>query len=452
MYKMLLSCIFLVSLLFCSSCITQAESHQNPDEITEDKTLDSFFQELQEKDMFNGAVAVKKNGKLILKKGYGKANFEFDQDFKPETPMEVASISKQFTAAAILLLEQKGKLNTEDKVQDHLGEDFPYPGISIQHLLTHTSGLVNYASHFRKNWDSTKVAYNKDILTYFKTQKPKLETTPGEKYSYSNSGYVVLAQIVDAVSSQPLDEFLHHNIFQPVGMKSSAFYERDTIWKMRNYAPAYMLDLETCRYTKPENLPGKYYYTFLSGRLGPGRLSSSTNDLIKWDSILNTTKLLHEKSKRKIFQVYTPEKDTSDYGFGWHIYKDESLGKVVYHTGSWAGNLTYIKRFVDDKSLIVILNNTYNRAYIKEIRDQIEGYLKGGPLEIPKQKLNYLVQKEICDLNEENIISWYNGLSRDVQVDPEALQDLEKEYREIDEIKKADLIQSLESFIQKRNK
>lgn len=449
MYKKLLSFIFLVNLLIFSSCKSHGKSDQSSDEITEDKTLDSFFQKLQEKDMFNGAVAVKKNGKLILKKAYGKANFEFNQDFNPDTPIEVASISKQFTSAAILLLEQEGKLNTRDKVQSHLGEEFPYPEISIHHLLTHTSGLVNYARHFRRNWDTTKVAYNKNILDYFKTEKPELESIPGEKYSYSNSGYVVLAEIVASVSGKPLDEFLHNNIFQPADMHSSAFYERDTIWKMRDYAPAYMLDQKTCKYTKPENLPGKYYYTFLSGRLGPGRLSSSASDLVKWDSILNTTKLLNEKSKQKIFQVYTPEKDTSDYGFGWHIYKDDSLGKVVYHTGSWAGNLTYIKRYVDDNSLIVILNNTYNKAYIKQIRNQIEGYLKGEPLKVPKQKLEYLLQKDICDLNEENILSWYEGIANKVEVIPDDLQNLQKEYRELDETKKAELVKSLTSFIRK---
>ena len=448
MYKKLLSLIFLVFLF--TSCGTQPET-VSKSEIANDKKLDGFFRELQEKDMFNGAVAVKKNGKILLKKGYGKANFEFDKDFKTYTPMEVASVSKQFTAAAIVLLEQQKKLNIEDKVQDYLGDDFPYPGITIKHLLTHTSGLVNYASYFRNKWDTTKVAYNKDIISYFNTVKPNLESTPGEKYSYSNSGYVVLAAVVARVSGEPLDQFLHKNIFQPAGMKSSAFYERDTIWKMKNYAPAYMMDLKTCAYTKPENLPGKNYYIFLSGRLGPGRLSSSVNDLVKWDSILNTNAIFSEKSKQKIFQIYKPEKDSSDYGFGWHIYDDDSLGKVVYHTGSWAGNLTSIKRFIDDRSLIVVLNNRYNTAYLKDIRKQVEGYLKGQNLVVPNQKIEHLLQKEICNLNKENLYSWYKSIANEAEISLEALADLEKEYLEIDEPRKANLVKDLSSFITSSN-
>ena len=448
MYKKLLSLIFLVFLF--TSCGTQPET-VSKSEIANDKKLDGFFRELQEKDMFNGAVAVKKNGKILLKKGYGKANFEFDKDFKTYTPMEVASVSKQFTAAAIVLLEQQKKLNIEDKVQDYLGDDFPYPGITIKHLLTHTSGLVNYASYFRNNWDTTKVAYNKDIISYFNTVKPNLESTPGEKYSYSNSGYVVLAAVVARVSGEPLDQFLHKNIFQPAGMKSSAFYERDTIWKMKNYAPAYMMDLKTCAYTKPENLPGKNYYIFLSGRLGPGRLSSSVNDLVKWDSILNTNAIFSEKSKQKIFQIYKPEKDSSDYGFGWHIYDDDSLGKVVYHTGSWAGNLTSIKRFIDDRSLIVVLNNRYNTAYLKDIRKQVEGYLKGQNLVVPNQKIEHLLQKEICNLNKENLYSWYKSIANEAEISLEALAGLEKEYLEIDEPRKANLVKDLSSFITSSN-
>lgn len=451
MTRNLLSFILLLGLLGNLSCGTKPESvSQNSNEITTDKTLDGFFRELEEKDMFSGAVAVKKNGKILLKKGYGKANFQFDKDFKANTPMEVASVSKQFTAAAIVLLEQQSKLNIEDNVQTYL-DDFPYSEITIKHLLTHTSGLVNYASHFRKNWDTTKVAYNKDIISYFKTKKPDLESVPGEKYSYSNSGYVVLAEIIARVSGEQLDEFLHKNIFQPADMRSSAFYERDTIWKMKNYAPAYMLDLKTCAYTKPENLPGKYYYTFLSGRLGPGRLSSSINDLVKWDSILNTNAIFSEKSKQKIFQVYKPEKDSSDYGFGWHIYNDDSLGKVVYHTGSWAGNLTSIKRYIDDKSLIVVLNNRYNIAYLKDIRKQVEGYLKGQTLEVPKQKIEHLLQKEICNLNKENLYSWYESIADEAEISLEALADLEKEYLEIDEPRKANLAKDLSSFITNSN-
>lgn len=453
MCKRLLSLGFLIGLLIFSSCKDQSKSgspsSKEGERFVQDSVLNAYFQELYKQGMFNGAVAVKKEGKLILKKGYGKANFEYNADFSPETQMEVASVSKQFTAAAILILQQEGKLKVEEKARQYLGDDYPYSEITIEQLLTHTSGLKDYTPYFRAHWDSTKVAYNNDILQYFKTEKPDLETVPGEHYKYSNSGYITLAEIVEAASGQSLEEFLKARIFQPAGMNSSTFYERDTIWKIKEYAPGYMPELKTCQYTKPEELPGKYYYAFLSGRLGSGRLTSTVEDLLKWDSLLYRNDILTQKSKAQAFRVHKPKKDTSDYGFGWHTYTDKSLGKEVFHTGSWAGNLAFIKRYLDNEGLIVILNNTYS-PYMKEIRDQVEAYLKGETPEIPKQKLEYRLQRALCDLDEEAVIPWYEERADEVAVDMKALENLEKEYRKMNEDKKANGVKSLETYIRKQ--
>lgn len=407
-----------------------------------DSILDGFFTSLHQKKMFNGAVAVKKNDTLIFKKAYGTANMEKDIPFTTHTGMEIASVSKQFTAAAIQLLQQENKLDTGRPVQTYLGDDFPYPDITVKHLLTHTSGLPDYEDHFRKHWDTTRIARNADILAYFKEEKPALVSKPGTKYHYSNSGYVLLAEIVYAVSEKTLDVFLRENIFDKAGMGNSRFYERDSIWTAKDYAPGYRLDPVTCVYVRPETLPGKYYYRFLSGRLGPGRLSSSVEDLIKWDSILYTDVILKSQSKKAVFQPYPPSDDDSDYGFGWHVQQEDSIGKIVYHTGSWAGNLSYIKRFTDTKSLVIILNNTFQSAYIKKIRAAVDDYVNGKPLRFPQTKAADLLQKEICELNPENIAAWQKK-NRDADWDMEDLQKLEKKYREIGETEKADLIAAL---------
>lgn len=137
--------------------------------------------------------------------------------------MEVASLSKQFTTAAIMFLQQENKLVLQDKVQDYLGQRFLYPTITVLHLLTHTSGLPNYEPYFRKHWDTTRIANNKDILTYFQKEKATLKSIPREKYSYSNSGYIMLEEVVEAASGQPLDIFLKDRIFKPAGIHTSAF-------------------------------------------------------------------------------------------------------------------------------------------------------------------------------------------------------------------------------------
>ncbi|RAV28880.1 DUF819 family protein [Sinomicrobium soli] len=407
-----------------------------------EQQLDRFFTTLYNQKMFNGAVAVKKEGKLIFKKGYGFANLKQQTPFTPGTAMEIASVSKQFTAAAVMLLQQRQLLDINQPVQAYLGEDFPYPGITVRHLLTHTSGLPDYEPYFRQHWDTTRIAYNADITAYFSTQKPHLESTPGTRYHYSNSGYMFLAEVVHRVSGQPLDQFLREHVFERTGMDSSGFYERDSIWHLDHYAPGYRLDTENCSLVNPETLPGKFYYHFLSGRLGPGRLSSSVDDLIRWDSILYTDKLLNAESKALAFTPHPPSGDDSDYGFGWHVQENDSLGKIVYHTGSWAGNLSYIKRFTASRSLVVLLNNTHETAYMKAVRTALDRFVSGSPLVLPRPEISDLLQKEICTLNSDNITGWANR-HRDAEWDMEALSALEKKYRDKGETSKADLVKQL---------
>lgn len=414
-------------LLLLASC-GQSDKKQIslPEDYTNDTALDSFFNVLYQKRMFNGAVAIKSKGKLIFKKGYGTANFSMDTPFLPGTAMEVASVSKQFTATAILLLEQEKKIGLDDNLKRYFGEDFPYTNITIKHLINHTSGLPDYESYFRKNWDTTKIATNSDIVAYLKQKKPNLLSEPGKKYKYSNSGYILLAEIVHMVSGKRLDHFLEEKIFKVAQMSNTHFYNRDDIWTMADYAPGYRIDPATCKYDRPENLTGRYYYYYLSGRLGPGRLSSNVEDLMKWDSILYTDTLLNAQGKEIAFQAYPAEEEGSDYGFGWHVIQDDSFGKVVYHTGSWAGNLAYIKRYVDDKSLVIILNNTYS-PYIKEIRTAVDTYVMGGSLKIPKLKAVEVLKKDLCNLDRASVLDWYQRHSN-LQWSKTDLKTLSKHY------------------------
>lgn len=392
-----------------TSCNSPSDNKRQP--FRNDENLDRFFTTLYQKNMFNGAAAVIKNGKVIFKKGYGTANIEKNTPFHTSTSMEIASVSKQFTAAAIQLLHQQKKLDVNESAKKYLGEKFPYPAITIKHLLTHTSGLADYEDYFKVSWDTTRIAANDDILNYFFTETPKLLSEPGKKYKYSNSGYVLLAEIVRNTAGTPLDVFLNKHIFQIAEMNHTGFYDRDSIWTAHNYAPGYMFKIDSCKLVKPELLSGKYYYYFLSGRLGSGRLSSSIEDLIKWDSILYSSKIFNDNSKAMIFTPHPPTNDDSDYGFGWHIKEHESIGKIAYHTGSWAGNLSYIKRYLDKKNTVIILNNTHHSAYIKEIRKTVDNYVMGGTLEVPMLKLSELLKNQICDLNKDNIEPWYAKLT-----------------------------------------
>ncbi len=437
-----------VSLLLFNNCQeikSQIKNNENSE--VQNDTLDAYFTKLHKAKLFNGAVAIKRKGKVIFKKGYGFANMEKQTSFLPSTAMEIASVSKQFTATAILLLQQDHKLKITDPIANYLGTSFPYKNITIQHLLTHTSGLPDYESYFKKNWDSTKIAYNKDILDFFKKNHPAIVSAPGNKYQYSNTGYILLAEIVNAASGITLEQYLHEKIFKPMKMDQTFFIGRDSIWNKADYAPAYMIDIRNCNYVAPETLPNKKYYHFLSGRLGSGRLSSSIDDLIKWDDFLYNSEILNSESKELAFTPHPPTAEKSDYGFGWHVLYDSANGKTVYHTGSWAGNLTYIKRTLNSKNLVVLLNNS-NSPYMKEIRTTLDGFLLGKALEFPSIKGEELFQNQACFLAPESIQSWYKA-NQYAKWDVKKLRVLQKEYLAFGENSKSKLLQLLIEQIDK---
>ncbi|WP_165750133.1 serine hydrolase domain-containing protein [Cellulophaga sp. Z1A5H] len=421
-------------LLFLTLALCNCKAQQEKDikiKITvQNDTLDQYFTKLYEAKMFNGAVAVKRKGNLIFKKGYGIANLKNKTPFLPNTSLEIASVSKQFTATAILLLQQDYKLKVSDFAYNYLGEDFPYKNITISQLLAHTSGLADYSAYFKAHWDTSKIAYNKDILHYFKTNKPELLSLPGEKYKYSNTGYIFLAEIVNAASGMTLEDYLTKKVFEPMQMEDSFFVDRDSIWDKDNYAPGYMFNIKNCENVIPETLPHKGYYRFLSGRLGSGRLSSSVDDLLKWDQFLYSDSIFKATSKELAFTPHPPTKEASDYGYGWHIKEDTLNGKVVFHTGSWAGNLTYISRSVDTKDLIIIVNNTYNSVYLKEIRASINGFLRNEPLQLPKVKASELFKLNSCDMSLVTLDQWYKD-HKNIDWDLENLLKLQNEYLKV---------------------
>lgn len=439
-----------MALMLLTGCRTDTSKRALKSEAyTTDVVLDSFFEVLHKKGMFNGAVAVKKNGALILKKGYGVANLSNSTPFLPHTAMEVASVSKQFTAVAILLLEQDKKLSADDNLQKYLGTDFPYSNITIKHLITHTSGLPDYEPYFRKTWDTTKIAGNTDIVAYFKANKPDLMSLPGKKYHYSNSGYVLLAEIVHAVSGKPLDAFLKERVFDVIGMSDTKFYDRGDLWTLPDYAPGYQMDLSTCLPGKPESQPGKYYYYFLSGRLGPGRLSSTVEDLIKWDTALYGNDLLDDEGKALAFTAYPAEDEDSDYGYGWHVTENADSGKVVYHTGSWAGNQAYIRRYLANKDLLITLNNIYS-PYMKQIRTAIEDYLAGKPLMVPKVMGVEALKNAICTLDQSSVVTWCQAHT-DYQWKLEDLNKLLSQYQQLKEDHKVESVAFLIDYISTTN-
>lgn len=305
--------------------------------------MDSLCTAYYDLGLFNGAVLVAKDGKVVFRSAYGKANFEWNIPNTPDTKFNLASISKQFTAMAIMILAEEGKVRLDEPISQYL------PGfrkelaerITISQLLSHTSGLPDEPlgpAERRRAFICDKKPLV-DALNELECLYP-----PGSKFSYSNSGYNILALIIESVSGQEFPQFLQERIFTPLKMYNTAYRSHDVLHN-RAYG-----------YTK---LRGQYYTeesisTILL--MGAGGIYSSVNDLALWDRALAEHVLISEESTEQMFSA-----GLGNYGFGWELipnyYVEGTPVRLAAHSGRGPGANTDIKRFLDDNLLIVCLSN-----------------------------------------------------------------------------------------------
>lgn len=324
--------------------------------------IDSIIDLKHNSANFNGCLLVIKDKKEFFKKCTGYLEIDGKNQLNENTLFDLASCSKQFTAMAIMILKEKGKLNYNDKIENYFS-DFPYKGITIENLLTHTSGLPDYMELFEKHWDKSQIATNKDVLDLIMKYKPKMSFKPGSEYEYSNTGYVILSSIIEKVSGQPFSEFISQSIFKPLNMNNSRVYNsgysKNEI--LENRASGHSYSTEHKKYIPVYKIPELDYYRYLDGINGDGAVNSSLTDLILWDNGLREYSLINSETFAaglKPFQ--TPKGDLSNYGFGWELQLDNNYQRVIYHSGSWGGNTSFILHFLDkDLSVIILSNNEY---------------------------------------------------------------------------------------------
>jgi len=333
--------------------------------------LDSLFS--LQKD-FSGVVLIAKNGKPVYHKAFGYREFENQIPLQTTDIFELASVSKQFTAMIIMMLKEKGKLNYDDSVSKYL--EIPYKGITIRNLLTHTSGLPDYQDIMDKYWDKTKVAGNPDCIEYLNKYAPPKRFEPGEKYEYSNTGYLLLASIAEKASDKDFIELCRKWIFKKLKMKSTDIRTLEEKKATKNFAIGHIYVEERNKYVRADSFPSSNYTIWLGNRKGPGRISSTAADLLKWDQALYTEKLIKQSTLQEAF---TPMKlnnrSFSNYGFGWSLRSDPSLGKIVSHNGDNPGYKTQIIRYIDRKKTIIVLNNNAHKDF-NLILQQLEEKLK----------------------------------------------------------------------------
>ncbi|WP_428665417.1 serine hydrolase [Runella sp.] len=335
------------------------------------KTLDSALTILHQRASFSGAVLVAENGKVVYKKALGIANLSTQEPLKTTSAFNLASISKQFMGMMVMMLKEKGKLQFDDKVQQHL-PDFPYEKITVRHLLTHTSGLPEYFDLALKYCNTLDTLNNDKLIQLLKTHKPKVEFEVGEKWQYCNTGYVLLASVIEKAAGMPIENFFKQQITSPLGMNDTYIY----CLRMKQSPANRVYGYER---KNGQNILNDLVR--LDGVIGDGNVYSSVEDLLKWDQALYTQKLVSAKTWQEgITPVKLNDGKTHDYGFGWGIGEG---GKVLSHTGGWVGFLNEIVRNVDKKQTIIVLTNSTDftaRGIVKDI-------LAGKMPKLPKTEI-----------------------------------------------------------------
>jgi len=322
------------------------------------QSMDSLVDLKYKAANFTGCVAVIDQNKLVYKSCKGESIRGTHHIINDSTLFELASLSKQFTAVAILILNERGILNLDDPITQWL-PNLPYSKVTIRHLLTHTGGLPDYGELMETRWDKSQIADNGDVLDFFTKLKPKPIFKAGKKYEYSNTGYVLLACIIEKTSGTSYDAFMKKEIFDKLGMSRTRIYHtRRSGEILNNYAVGYVFNDSLNGYVIPDSLKEYSYVRWLDGITGDGCVNASIADLVKWEQALRNGALLSSLSLQNAFKSNIIGKEDTKYGFGWEVQNDVNAEPAVFHTGSWPGYINLLAHYVSRPRSIIILSSS----------------------------------------------------------------------------------------------
>ena len=319
--------------------------------------MEELVREAHEKGVFTGTWLLAEDGDIVAKGAVGFRDAEDRLPMREDSIFDIGSVSKQFTAAAVMLLRREGKLGLEDEITKFFPQ-IPYAGITIRHLLTHTSGLPDHLA-----WvvDTAKkenaIPGNDAVLRYLTECGEEPHFAPGEQWEYCNAGYSLLAMLVEKLSGMAFPDYLKKNIFDPAGMVSTSLCHR-----IRNGLAiedlACGLVFDNGVLTPAERSFWKDLVVSFDGSEGAGCVKSNIFDLLAWDRALREEKIL---TKEEQDLMYTPvrllngETGGGGYGFGLGIFDQPGVGKFVWHEGEWPGYLSWYGHFLDTDRVLVIL-------------------------------------------------------------------------------------------------
>jgi len=315
--------------------------------------VDAVFQRLRRITGFNGAVLYAEQGRVVYKNAFGYKDVRRRRDaLQPGDQFELASVSKMFTAMAIMVLHSDGSIPHYDIDVRAFIPEWPYEDVTIRQLLNHRSGLSRYESLAHEQWkDKTIPLTNDRMIDLFVQYKPAPYFKPNRGFHYCNTNYALLASVVERVSGMYFEDFLKNRIFDPLGMKDSFIYSMRSDTVVSAYKPFGVPghDLRGRRYITVRN-----YY--LNGVMGDKSMVSTVDDLYRFDKALNYGLLVHDTILRVAFEAGSPRQRVDNYGFGWRI--KTASDSAVYHYGWWKGFRSFYLRDMAQKKTLIVLTNT----------------------------------------------------------------------------------------------
>jgi len=340
--------------------------------------VSEYMDALVKAGWFSGSILIAQNGKVLVSKGYGMANLELEVPNTPQTKFRVGSITKVFTAIAIMLLQERGKLSLQDPICKYVA-DCPasWQPITIHHLLSHTSGLAKHDTAGVYLKTAMLPMTLPQLIESFKNKPP--DFPPGEKFDYNNNGYILLGQVIEKVSGQSYEAFLKENIFMPLKMANSGYDNHDPI--IKNRAAGYRSEGTTLFNAA---------YIDQSQPFSAGALYSTTGDLLLLDQALNDGQFLSPKTQEAMSTAVS-----GNYGYGWFVNKQFNR-RAVAHPGGVPGFSAMITRFPDEKVLIVTLSNLENSQIIRANND-LAAIVFGEKYEVPKRRTTVKVDRTILN-------------------------------------------------------
>jgi len=353
--------LFAASLAF--SVAVHAQDAANTDAALA-KSIEATLAPHFKTDEPGATVILTRDGKPIYRGAFGLANVEKQTPLLPDDVLRIGSLTKQFTAVAILMLADQGKLSVSDPITKYLS-DYPKTGdaVTIEHLLTHTSGVPSYTSSPEYGASMSKAVTVNEMINRFKDLP--LNFTPGSKWDYSNSGYFLLGAIIERVSGMSYADFVAKSIFEPLGMKDSAYegYERSSKKRVEGYA-------NNTRVAPPLHMSQPY---------AAGSLLSSVDDLAKWDAAISAGKLLKPETWKRAFTAYTlSDGSKTVYGYGWGVRKFQGQDAMA-HSGGINGFVSYGVRIPASKVYAAMLFNRGGGASPTYLTDKIAAIAMGKP-------------------------------------------------------------------------